>query len=191
MKHIYFTIISIVIAWINVIQEATIFPNVNGSYYCKCSLVSKKVINKNLFPVNLNYGNIDTIITKKDYKTFSSNAFYGVSAIRREGNLIFLHHGGNESKFGDFQSKFGDSWLLNEEGIYKDYKVTFVSKFQSKDSNDSVYVFDLTSMSTKVSHTPYLKLFEVSKKNGFVGFNYYMDGVPYFTCKGLRKKRLR
>lgn len=175
----------------SIIQEQTIFPNVNGSYYCKCRLDSKKGINKNPFSVNLNYGNKDTIISKKEYKIFNSNAFYGVSAVREEDNLIFFLHGGTESKFVDFQAKLGDSWLLNEGGIYKDYKVTFISKSQSRDSTDSVYVFDLTSMSTKVSHTPYLKFFEVSKKNGFVGFKYYMDGVPYFTCKGPRKKRLR
>lgn len=185
----YLIIISIILSWVTLIEEEAIFPNVNGSYYCKCRLDSKKGINKNSFLVNLNYGNKNTIISKKEYKIFSSNAFYGVNAIRKEGNLMFFLHGGTESKFIDFQAKIGDSWQLNE-GIYKGYKVTFISKSQSKDSTDSVYVFELTSMSTKVSHTPYLKSFEVSKKNGFVGFKYDMDGVPYFNCRNIKKKRL-
>jgi hypothetical protein len=172
-----------VLILVNQNQQENIFPNADGIHSCKCKTESKKLFGKGFSPTLIvNYQGRDTIVNGKNYKTLQSNVFHGISAIRKADNSIYFLHGNSESKFIDFNNNPGDSWLLNDDGIYNGYKITLVSKLYSKKITDYVYLYNITSLKSRVSHTPYLQEFTVSKKYGFIMFRYFTDGQSSFIC---------
>ena len=72
----------------------------------------------------------------------------------------------------DFNSKIGNSWMINREGFFKSYNIVLNEIKYNSYIGDSVYCFTLDYKGPKFSNGYYFVRFEVSKYYGITSFSF-------------------
>ncbi len=96
----------------------------------------------------------------------------GLLNISNDKYLYKRNHNEADVLLFDFNSKIGNSWMINREGFFKSYNIVLNEIKYNSYIGDSVYCFTLDYKGPKFSNGYYFVRFEVSKYYGITSFSF-------------------
>ena len=96
----------------------------------------------------------------------------GLLNISNDKYLYNKNHNEADVLLFDFNSKIGNSWMINREGFFKSYNIVLNEIKYNSYIGDSVYCFTLDYKGPKFSNGYYFVRFEVSKYYGITSFSF-------------------